>query len=360
MTAKRIRVGIIGTGFARSTQVPAFQACAGVEVVSIASSRAERAEAVARGLGIPHSVGDWREVVDNPQVDLVSIVTPPHLHHAMALAALQAGKAVLCEKPTALDAAEAEIMWLAAEQRGTLALLDHELRFLPSRQRMRELVQGGELGTLYHARVYYRSDHRAGPEQPWDWWSDMARGGGLLGAIGSHAVDALRFVLGREPVEVMGMMSTHVTTRLDGHTHESRLVTSDDEIQALMGFGGELTAAVSLSAVEPGAPLHGMEVYGAKGGLRVVGEQLWHSAVGSRRWEPVALPAPEALPQGMPDNEWARGFLRYARALTETLGQGARVLPGAATFEDGWRNMRVLDAVRRSHSERRWVSVSNR
>ncbi|ADO75007.1 Gfo/Idh/MocA family protein [Stigmatella aurantiaca] len=360
MTAKRIRVGIIGTGFARSTQVPAFQACPGVEVVSIASSRVERAETVARDLGIPHGAGDWREVVDNPQVDLVSIVTPPHLHHAMALAALQAGKAVLCEKPTSLDAAEAEIMWLAAEQRGTLALLDHELRFLPSRQRMRELVQSGELGTLYHARVYYRSDNRAGPERAWDWWSDMSRGGGLLGAIGSHAVDSLRFVLGREPLEVMGMMSTHVTTRLDEHTRESRVVTSDDEIQALMGFGGELTAAVSLSSVEPGEPLHGMEVYGSKGGLRVVGETLWHSPVGSRQWAPVALPAPESLPEGMPDNEWARGFLHYARALTGTLGSGARALPGAATFEDGWRNMRVLDAVRRSHSERRWVSISNR
>ncbi|MDC0710618.1 Gfo/Idh/MocA family oxidoreductase [Stigmatella sp. ncwal1] len=360
MTAKRIRVGIIGTGFAQSTQVPAFQACSGVEVVSIASSRVERAEAVARDLGIAHGAGDWREVVDNPQVDLVSIVTPPHLHHAMSLAALQAGKAVLCEKPTALDAAEAEIMWLAAEQRGTLALLDHELRFLPSRQRMRELVQAGELGTLYHARVFYRSDHRAGPERTWDWWSDMSRGGGLLGAMGSHAVDSLRFVLGREPVEVMGMMSTHVTSRMDEQTHESRLVTSDDEIQALMGFGGELTAAVSLSAVEPGEPLHGMEVYGSKGGLRVVGEALWRSTVGSRQWEPVVLPAQESLPEGMPDNEWARGFLRYARALTETLDRGARALPGAATFEDGWRNMRVLDAVRRSHSERRWVSISSR
>src|SRR5688572_5437047 len=95
-----LRVGIIGTGFARSTQVPAFQACPGVEVVAIASARLERAEQAARELGIPHATQDWREVVRDPRVDLVSIVAPPHLHRELAIAAVQAGKAVLCEKPT--------------------------------------------------------------------------------------------------------------------------------------------------------------------------------------------------------------------------------------------------------------------
>jgi predicted dehydrogenase len=353
-----LRVGIIGTGFARSTQVPAFQALPGVEVVSIASAHLERAEQVARERGIPHATGDWREVVRDPGVDLVSIVTPPHLHREMAIAAVHAGKAVLCEKPTALEAAEAEIMWMAAEQRGVLALMDHELRFLPSRQRMREIIQSGELGTIHHARVRYRSDNRAGPGRPWDWWSDVARGGGLLGAIGSHAVDALRFLLGREPTEVLGVLATHIPARPDAQSGGARLVTSDDEVQALLGFGGGLTAAMSLSAVEPGKPMHVVEVFGTRGGLRVEGPELLRADVGGRRWEPVALPPLLPLPAGVPENEWAHGFLQYARAITEALRSGARMLPGAATFEEGWRNQRVLDAIRRSHSERRWIPLS--
>jgi predicted dehydrogenase len=276
----------------------------------------------------------------------------------MAIAAAHAGKAVLCEKPTALDAADAEIMWMAAEQRGVLALLDHELRFLPSRQRMREILQSGELGTIHHARVRYHSDNRSGPGRPWDWWSDVARGGGLLGALGSHAVDALRFLLGREPVEVLGVLATHIPARPDAQTGELRVVTSDDEVQALLGFGGGLTAAMSLSAVEPGKPTHGVEVFGSRGGLRVEGLELFRAEVSGRRWEPVALPSPEPLPEGMPDNEWAQGFWRYARAITEALRAGARTLPGAATFEEGWRNQRVLDAIRRSHAERRWIPIS--
>ncbi|WP_224361421.1 Gfo/Idh/MocA family protein [Hyalangium versicolor] len=352
-----LRVGIIGAGFARSTQVPAFRACAGVEVVSIASARLERAEQVARELGIPHATRDWREVVRHPDVQLVSIATPPHLHREMAIAAVHAGKAVLCEKPTSLEAAEAEVMWMAAEQRGVLALVDHQLRFLPSRRRMREIIQSGELGTIHHARVRYRSDNRAGPGRPWDWWSDVAKGGGLLGALGSHAVDALRFLLGREPVEVLGVLATQVTTRPDAANGQPRVVTSDDEVQALLGFGGGLTVSMSLSAVEPGKPMHVTEVFGSRGGLRVEGLELMRAEVGGRKWEPVPLPAVEPLPQGMPDNEWAHGFRLYTQAITEALRSGARAIAGAASFEDGWRNQRVLDAIRRSHSERRWISL---
>ena len=360
MTTDRhpLRVGIIGTGFARSTQVPAFHACPGVEVVSIASAHLERAEQAARELGIPHATQDWREVVSDPRVDLVSIVAPPHLHREMAVAAVHAGKAVLCEKPTALEASEAEAMWLAAEQQGVLALLDHQLRFLPSRQRMRELIQAGELGVIHHARVRYRSDYRAKPGLPWDWWSDMARGGGLLGALGSHAVDALRFLLGREPQEVLGVLATHIPTRVDAQTGEARVVTSDDEVQALLSFSGGLTASVSLSAVEPGKPMHFVEVFGSRGGLRAEGLELLRAEVGGHKWELVELPAPERLPSGMADSEWAHGFLMYARAITQALRAGARTLPGSATFEEGWHNQRVLDGIRRSHSERRWISLN--
>jgi predicted dehydrogenase len=265
---------------------------------------------------------------------------------------------VLCEKPTALEAAEAEIMWMAAEQRGALALLDHELRFLPSRQRMREIIQSGELGKIHHARVQYRRDTRTHPERPWDWWSDVARGGGVLGALGSHAVDALRFLLGREPTEVLGVLATHVPARPDAQSGELRVVTSDDAVQALLSFGGGLTAVMSLSAVEPGQPMHVVEVFGSRGGLRVEGLELLRADVSGRTWEPVELPALEPLPEGMRETEWTHGFSRYARALTEAVRGGAKTLPGAATFEEGWRNQRVLDAIRRSHAERRWIPLT--
>ncbi|MFY0571489.1 Gfo/Idh/MocA family protein [Archangium lansingense] len=353
----RIGVGIIGAGFARSTQVPAFRACPGVDVLCIASAHREKAAVVASELGIPHATDDWRDVLAHPGVDLVCISTPPALHKQMALEALAAGKAVLCEKPTALDATEAEAMFLEARARGGLALLDHELRFLPARQRARALILGGALGAVRHARVVYRSDNRASSSRAWDWWSDAAQGGGVLGALGSHAVDALRHLLWREPSEVLGALKAHTVERVEPGSGTARPVTADEEASVLLRFGSDVTATVELSSMEAGEPVHMVEVFGAYGALRIERHRLWHSAVGSRVWEPVELPALAPLPPGLPDNEWARGFLLFAREVVRALQEGMKLVEGAATFEDGWRNQRVLDAVRRSHEERRWVEL---
>src|SRR6185436_15732740 len=125
-----IRIGIIGAGFARSTQIPGFQACDGARITAIASAHPEHAAEVAREFGIEHVAADWRELVARDDVDLVSIVTPVATHCEMTLAALDHGKAELCEIPMAMDAGEAREMMDRARAAGVLALIDHELRFL--------------------------------------------------------------------------------------------------------------------------------------------------------------------------------------------------------------------------------------
>src|SRR3989440_5614072 len=149
-TERIVRIGIVGAAFARSTQIPAFKACAGAQIVAIASARREHAEEVAREFGIEHVESDWRALVERDDVDLVSIVTPVVTHCEMTLAALHRGKAVLCEKPMAMNADEARRMTERAQEAGVLALIDHELRFLPGRLKMLELLHGGEIGKVKH------------------------------------------------------------------------------------------------------------------------------------------------------------------------------------------------------------------
>src|ERR1041385_6399115 len=153
MAQDQIRIGIIGAGFAQTTQIPGFMNCPNAQVVAIASARREHAEEVARQSGIPQVESDWQSLVARDDVDLVSIVTPVVTHCEMTLAALDRGKAVLCEKPMAMNADEARRMADRAREKGLLALIDHELRFLPGRLKMRELVQRGELGRIKHAGV---------------------------------------------------------------------------------------------------------------------------------------------------------------------------------------------------------------
>src|SRR6266478_8392627 len=227
-TEEIIRIGIIGAGFARTTQIPGFKNCKDVRIVAIASAHRERAAEVAREFDIEKVEDDWRGVIARDDVDLVSIVTPVVTHCEMALAALDAGKAVLCEKPMAMNAGEARRMADRAREAGVLALIDHELRFLPGRIKMRELVQRGEIGKVRHVRLILRADSRADPDWPWNWWSDIKQGGGALGAIGSHVIDSWRWLLGAEVSEVLGNLATHIRERKD-ESGTLRQVTTDDE-----------------------------------------------------------------------------------------------------------------------------------
>lgn len=350
---KPIGIGIIGAGFARSTQIPGFKNCEGARIVAIASARREHAEEVAREFDIPNVERDWRDLVARDDIDLVSIVTPVVTHYEMALAAIDLGKAVLCEKPMAMNADEAKRMTDAAREAGVLALIDHELRFLPGRLKMRELLQRGEIGKVKHANVVFRSDSRADPNRPWNWWSDKTQGGGALGAIGSHLIDAFRWSLEAEVSEVSCDLATHVRERKD-HDGKLRTVTTDDEANMLLRFvDGELTDGAtgnaSASMVESGASAHRIEIFGSQGALKVDGNgYVWSAKTGDGDWTSVETDRGELAP-GMAEGGWSRGFTAFSKQIIDALSGGKPTVEGAATFEDGYRTQLVLDAARRSN-----------
>jgi predicted dehydrogenase len=317
---------------------------------------------VAREFNIEHVADDWRGVIEREDVDLVSIVTPPVTHMEMALAALDAGKAVLCEKPMAMNSEEADRMRRRAGEKGLLALIDHELRFLPGRLQAHSLLHDREIGNIYHAKLHFRSDSRASPDRKWDWWSDATSGGGVLGAVGSHAVDAFRWMLGTEVAEVFCTLVTHVAERPDAQTGEQRPVTTDDEANLILRLeDSELTkgatAAISLSVVESGPAENRLELYGSEGALMVEeGGELRRAQRGAGEW--TRLEAERGpLAEGMNDGGWSRGFTIFSRAIIEALREGRNTIEGAATFEDGYRTQLVLDAAHRSNESGRMEKI---
>src|SRR3989441_657546 len=138
-----------------------FKNCENAQIVAIASAHREHAAEVAREFDIPHVEDDWRGIVARDDIDLVSVVTPVVTHCEMTLAALDAGKAVLCEKPMAMNAGEARRMADRAREAGVLALIDHELRFLTGRVKLHELLRRGDIGKVRHGQLTFRSDSRA-------------------------------------------------------------------------------------------------------------------------------------------------------------------------------------------------------
>jgi predicted dehydrogenase len=335
----------------------------GAKIVAIASRHRDRAEVIAKEFGIEHVAADWHELVRHPDVDLVSIVTPPSTHVEITLAALDQRKAVLCEKPMALNAAEAARMVEKAKAAGVLALIDHELRFLNSRRVMRGMLQTGAIGSVRHCNYVFRSDYRS-IARPWDWWSDEKMGGGALGAIGSHVVDSFRWLLSAEVTKVLGMLTTHIKERPDKTERGGmRPVTTDDEAKLLFRFSDgphteSATGAASISVVESGKYENRLEVYGTKGALMVeeTGE-LWLSPTGAGAWRPVQVEQ-DHMAQGMREGSWSRGFTAFSVAICEALRAGKTTVKDAATFEDGYRVQLALDAIRASNESGCWVTVN--
>jgi predicted dehydrogenase len=264
-----------------------------------------------------------------------------------------------------MNSDESRRMRERAAASGLLTHIDHELRFLPARRQMRSLIRAGEIGSVRHARVLFRSDSRATSARGWDWWSDASAGGGVLGAIGSHAVDSLRWLLGAEVSHVSATLSTHVAERIDAPTGRARPVTTDDEATMLLHFAEaatveRATATVSLSVVEAGAPEHSVEVFGSEGALRVEGSgRLLRARVGEGAWHEVKLREEAPLAAGLSDSEWARGFTLFARAIVAALAAGRNSVEDAATFDDGHRIQLVLDAARAAHEGGCRVTVTD-
>lgn len=358
---KTIGIGIVGAGFARTTQIPGFQNCEGARVVAITSRHRENAERVAQEFGIDTVTNDWRELVQRDDVDLVSVVTPPATHMEITLAALAHGKTVLCEKPMAMNAGEAKLMTEKAREAGVLALIDHELRFLKSRQKMLAMLREGQIGNMRHCNYLFRSDYRGVLDRQWDWWSDSAMGGGTLGAIGSHAIDSFRWLLGADISEVCCMLSTHIAKRSD-QSGQLREVTTDDEAKLMFRFadsplGENVTGTASLSVVESGKYENRLEVFGTKGALMVEENgDLSHSPAGSGSWKPIEVEPGEIAP-GMREASWSRGFTAFSAAIVDALRAGRTTVSGAATFEDGHVIQHVLDAARASHASGCWTRL---
>ncbi|HVH67514.1 MAG TPA: Gfo/Idh/MocA family oxidoreductase [Gemmatimonadales bacterium] len=349
-----LRVGLIGTGFARRVQLPALRLVPGVTATAVASGSLDRARAVTREFGIPHAFGSGEELARSADVDLVIVSSTPDAHARHAIAALEAGKHVLCEKPMALSAVEAERMVEVAERSPGLARIDHELRYEPNRRKVRELIRDGAIGSVLHLELvlkpYLRGDGRPQAfDAPWSWWYDAVRGGGILGAVGSHLIDLCRFWTEMEIVDVSGRVATFVPERRD-ERGVPRPVTADEYVSCVLRLSGGAIATVMLSTVASHGPGQFAQVTGTAGTIVLTGETtlevgragaaLADASVSDDLWE-----------QTTPNNMWARSFVRLMRDLVGVL-EGRPAVGEPATFHDGLAVQRAMDAVRAGRSTR--------
>ncbi|WP_147041010.1 Gfo/Idh/MocA family protein [Microbacterium aerolatum] len=342
---------------------------------------ADKTAAAARRWGWDETSTDWRAVIARDDIDVVDIVTPGDSHAEIAIAALAAGKHVLCEKPLANSVEEAEAMEQAAQDaaaHGIRAMVGFTYRRVPAVTLMRDMISAGRIGTIRQVRASYRQDWLADPESPMTWRLDKNRAGsGALGDIGAHIVDMTQFVTGHALTEVSGVMETLVEERpvldeavgLGGTAGTERGAVTVDDVALFTGRleSGTLATFEATRFATGRKNALDIEISGDAGALHWNLEDMnaleFYDATrpaGEQGFTRILVTEPEHpyLSGWWPTGHmlgYEHGFSHQVKDLTEAIAAGADPQP---TFADGLRVQRVLDAVERSaHSGSAWTGV---
>jgi predicted dehydrogenase len=279
---EKIRIGLIGTGFMGKAHAIAYRAAAGIfpaiprpVLQSVCDVNAEAAEAACRQFGFRRWDKDWRKLVADPDIDVVSITTPNMFHREMALAAIAAGKHVHCEKPIAPDAAAAKEMVEAAEAAGIVTQVGYNYIKNPLLAQARDMIAGGELGEITGFRGIHAEDYMADPEAPHSWRTDGSGGAGAVADLGSHIVGMARYLLG--PLKgVSAMLDTVIPTRpVAPRATERRPVLVDDVARLNVRFARGCSGTIEANWAATGRKMQlGFEISGTKGALAFTQERL--------------------------------------------------------------------------------------
>jgi predicted dehydrogenase len=340
------RVAVLGTSFGGTVHALVFHRHRDFRLVAVAGRDDERTRRVAARSGGAAAFTDWRRLLDDVRPDLVSVATPVDLHHPMTMAALESGVHVLCEKPTALHRFQAAEMRDRATALGRVAAIAHEFRCFPARRHALALARSGAIGRPRRGVILGRHPLWTRPESRGPTWlSERARGGGILGALGSHHVDCLRTFFG-EPQDVLASVRVQQPRR--GPTADdprSALATADDAFTLDLRFAGDATGLVDVDATTP-YRWERFEIVGEEATLRwdETGYRLWRIAPGADP-EEVAIPASLALERRDGDPPLAAPFTALVDRLSAALRGEAAMSPD---FDDAVAVQSVLDAARES------------
>ena len=332
-----LRVAVAGLGFGEKVILPALRDAPGTEPVALWHPRAERAAAAGKAADLP-AYDDFAALLADPAVEAVVIATPPEPRFALARAAMEAGKHLFLEKPVALNAGQVEELQRLAIARGLAVAVDFEYRAVPHVQQLAALLEAGVLGDPWLVKFDWLMSSRADPSRPWSWYSQAAAGGGVLGALGTHAFDTLHWLIGPSR-GLTARLSTAIAERPIPGSGAMGVVDAEDSALIQLDLqdrrGRPVPAQLSLSSVARAGRGYWIELYGSEATLvlgssnqadYVHGMQLWMARPGEAL-RPLA--ADPALAYG---RTWEDGRIAPVRRLLGWWSQAVRerrpMLPG--------------------------------
>jgi predicted dehydrogenase len=379
---RRVKTAVIGAGFMGRVHAEAIRRLGYVDIVAVAAISEDEASRFGQSIGVARTTADYRSIIADPGIEAVHICTPNALHYPVAMAAIEAGKAVLCEKPLTVSEAEAQGMVDAAARRGVANCVNHNLRYYPVVQHVRRMIEAGDLGEILVVQGTYSQDWLL-YDTDYNWRIDAADNGPLrvTGDIGSHWMDLVQHLTGLKITALCADLQIFHKTRkrprvaietfagktLRPEDYEEVPITTEDFASCLVRLGERARGAYTVSQVSAGCKNRfQMEIYGTQGGIiwnQERPDELW---VG-RRNEPNQIilkdpsllkPAAAAyadLPGGHGegyDDTHKQVFRRFYRKVAD---------PAAPveypTFEEGRWGMHLLEKIIESNRTQGWVTA---
>lgn len=372
-----IGVGLLGYAFMGKAHINAYRTLSYMatelaltpQLVAIAGRDEQAVQAAAKRFGFERWETDWRALIADDTIGLFDNSGPNAVHAAPTIAAAEAGKHVICEKPLGRTADEAHEIWRRVQATGVKAMCAFNYRFVPALRLARRLIEAGELGEIYHFRGRYLQDWIADPAFPMVWrLSKEASGSGALGDIGAHVIDMARYLVG-EITTIAGTARTFIEERPGGR------VDVDDAVEAVVEFEGGAVGTIEATRFAVGRK-NGLafEINGSKGSIAFELERLNELSVhlsGSRPGEQVQgfrqvmVTEPDHPYLGMwwPPGHilgWEHTFSHELLHLLTAIATDGAIGPDGATFEDGYRAAEVCDALLRAAETGRRQTLSYR
>lgn len=357
---KKIRVGIIGTGFGAKVHAPLMNIHPGFEVVSLASVSRGNIEDVEKFTGIHNIYNDWEKMIENEELDLVSVTSAPFLHKEMVVKVFEKNFHVIAEKPMALNIEEAKAMIEARERANRMGFINFEFRFLPARLKVKEIMDSKKLGRILHINYkgtyqgYYRNLKRK------YWLGDKEKGGGMLGALGSHMIDSMMWWKNEEIESVYGQLPIHFPEFTD-ENGEKEIRTAEDSFQVMGDFRDGTTFNIDFIFGNRNTSSWKLEVHGTNGTLMMTNDNKVELALEDNSLEEVSIPTILQPTADLPD--YTKRYYGQFYPMLDHLYQGIaenNINPYLATFEDGFKVQAVMDAIKKSAEEKRRIVVTEK
>ncbi len=356
-----VRIGLIGYGsWAQRVHIPSIEMSQSAVLTAVCGPDATRARELAAQHGAALATGDADEVISSPQVDAILIASPNDAHAAPTLAAMQAGKPVLCEKPLAVTLADAQAMTEAAERAKIPNMTAFTWRHVPAARLAQAMVAAGEIGRLFHVGASFLQGRWLLPDTTRLWRFDRRRAGsGILGDLGVHVFDLLGWITGQR---ITRLCATLASFGPKPKIPDQDPVTDDSQMLLELSSGARGTVRLSRIATAAGRPpfpsMHqGIELYGERGAI--VYDLHAHSTLEVRRPDRPAQRVAAADPLLDSDDEWVvtrelgrRQIERFAQAVQ----RHHAVDPD---FRAGLRAQAAVEAAERSWAAQRWVDVGD-